>query len=54
MKNESIYKEIGNLRLALETANRQVDWESAEKICGKLRHQYRLLVLNEIQQEQEA
>lgn len=48
---EETFKEIGILRLQLETANRTADWDSAEKICGNLQHQYRLLVLNQIQKE---
>jgi len=53
-ENTQIHKEIGSLRLLLETAHRLRDWDSAQRICGELQHKYRLLELNTKQAEQES
>lgn len=38
----------------LETGRRLQDFDSCEKICEKMQHQYRLLTLLQIQEQQEA
>lgn len=45
--------EVNTSHRQLETARQAQDFDSAQKICEKLTHQYRLLTLLEIQEQQE-
>lgn len=51
---EETFKEIGQLRLLLETATRLRDWELCQSACEDLAHQYSFLKLEVKQQKEES
>lgn len=50
---EETFKEIGRIRLQLETANRLRMWAHAQELCEALAHQYSQLKLEVKREEQE-